>query len=75
MLALQNHVSLSNLTTFHSLNAGALTARAWETLRAAVQGVAPTRTAGAIRDEAENVALPAWPDQDLPRMRRGDERC
>ncbi len=43
MLTLQNHVSLSNLTTFRSLNAGALTARAWETLRAAVAGVALPR--------------------------------
>jgi hypothetical protein len=75
VLTLQNHVSLSNLTTFRSLNAGALTTRAWETLRAAVHGVAPTRTAGPIRNEAGDAALSAWPDQDLPRMRRGAERC
>jgi hypothetical protein len=75
VLTPQNHVSLSNLTTFRSLNAGALTARAWETLRAAVQGVALPRTAGPIGNEAGNAALSAWPDQDLPRMRRGAERC
>jgi hypothetical protein len=75
VLTLQNHVSLSNLTTFRSLNAGGLTARAWETLRAAVQGVALSRTAGPTRNEAGNAALSAWPDQDPPRMRRGDERC
>jgi hypothetical protein len=75
VLTLQNHISLSNLTTFRSLNAGGLTARAWETLRAAVQGVALTRAAGPIRNEAGNAAFSAWPDQDLPRMRRGAERC
>lgn len=75
MLTLQNHVNLSNLTTFRSLNAGGLTARAWETLCAAVQGVALPRTAGPIRNEGGNAALSAWPDQDLPRMRRGAERC
>ena len=75
VLTPQNHVNLSNLTTLRSLNAGALKARAWETLRAAVQGVAPTRAARPIRNEVGNAALPAWPDQDLPRMRRGAERC
>ena len=75
VLTLPNQVSLSNLTTIRSLNAGALTARAWETLRAAVQGVALPRTAGPIRNEAGNAVLSAWPDQDLPRMRRGAERC
>jgi hypothetical protein len=74
VLALQNH-NLSNLTTIRALNAGALKARAWETLRAAVQGVALMGTGGPIRDEADNAALSAWPDQDLPRMRRGAERC
>ena len=75
MLTLQNRVSLSNLTTFRSLNAGALTARAWGTLRAAVQGVSLTRTAGPIENEPGHAAVSAWPDQDLPRMRRGAERC
>jgi hypothetical protein len=73
VLTPQNH--LSNLTTIRSLNAGALKARAWETLRAAVQGVALTRAAGPIRNEESNAALSALVDQDLPRMRRGAERC
>ena len=68
VLTLQNRVSLNNLT-IRSLRAGTLTARAWETLRAAVQGVA------LVRDAAARPDLAAWVDQDLPRMRRGDERC
>jgi len=68
VLTLQNRVSLNNLT-IRSLRAGTLTARAWETLRAAVQGVA------FVRDAAARPDLAAWVDQDLPRMRRGDERC
>ena len=43
MLTLPNHVSLGNLTNIRSLNAGVLTARAWDTLRAVVQGVTPRR--------------------------------
>ena len=68
MLTLQNRVSLNNLT-IRSLRAGTLTARAWETLRAAGQGAA------LVRDAAARPELVAWVDQDLPRMRRGDERC
>lgn len=77
VLTLQNHVNLSNLTTIRSLNAGALTARAWETLCAAVQGTALTRAVLPIR-AGGNPATPdlaAWVDEDLPRMRRGAERC
>lgn len=77
VLTLQNHVNLSNLTNIRSLNAGSLTTRAWETLRAAVQGTALTRAMRPIREggnpDARNLA--AWVDQDLPRMRRGAERC
>lgn len=66
VLTLPNQVSFSNLTTIRSLNAGALKARAWNTLRAAVQGVT------SIGD----VAYPGGiAGQDLPRMRRGIERC
>lgn len=71
MLTLQNRVNLNNLMTIRSLGAGTLTARAWETLRAAVQGVAPTRA----------MAPPTAPDSPapvgfgLPLMRRGAERC
>jgi hypothetical protein len=77
VLTLQNHVNLSNLTTIRSLNASALTARAWETLRAAVQGVPLPRAVRPVR-EGSNPAgldLAGWVDQDLPRMRRGVERC
>jgi hypothetical protein len=77
VLTLQNHVSLNNLGPIRSLRAGTLTARAWETLRAAVQGVALTRAVAPIR-EANSPApqhLAAGADQGLPRMRRGAERC
>ena len=77
MLTLQNHVNLSNLTTIRSLNAGALTARAWETLRAAVAGANLTWAMRPAR-EGGNPATPnvaGSVDQDLPRMRRGAERC
>jgi hypothetical protein len=65
VLALQNHVNLSNLTTIRSLKAGALTARAWETLRSAV-----TRDGASVPTVA---AIPAMPDLRL--MRPGAERC
>lgn len=66
VLTLPNQVSLSNLTTIRSLNAGALKARAWHTLRAAVQGVT------SIGDGAYQGGIAG---QELPRMRRGTERC
>ena len=81
---LQNPVSLSNLTTIRYLNAGALKTRAWNKLRAAVQGVTSTRPVAAIppvasipggapmRDDAYQGGLAG---QDLPQMRRGIERC
>ena len=93
MLTPQNHVSLSNLTTIRSFGAGSLKSRAWETLRAAVQGVPLTRAVAPIWSvaripggspirggayEGGNAAaqnLAALVDQDLPRMRRGVERC
>jgi hypothetical protein len=77
VLTLQNHVNLSNLTNIRSLNAGSLTARAWETLRAAVQAAALTRAARPIREGGNPATqdLAAWVDQDLRRMRRGAERC
>lgn len=74
MLTLQNHVNLSNLTTIRSLNAGALTARAWETVRAAIQSAALTRAARPVQED-RNLASATWMDRDLPRMRRGAERC
>ena len=71
MLTLQNRVSLNNLTAIRSLGAGTLTARAWETLRAAVHGAALAR---AVAPAAKpDLAVPA--DYGLPRMRPGAERC
>lgn len=52
MLTLQNHVGLSALTTIRSLNAASLKMRAWGTLRAVVQGVAPTRPVPPMRNVA-----------------------
>ncbi len=75
MLTLQNRVNLNNLTTIRSLRAGTLTARAWETLRAAVQSVALARAVTPVRDAAVIPDPPAWVDHALPRMRRGAERC
>ena len=79
MLTLQNRVTLNNLTTIRSLRAGTLTARALETLRAAVQGVALTRAVAPIfnpgQTPGESPNLTTLVDHGLPRMRRGDERC
>jgi hypothetical protein len=79
VLTLQNQVSLSNLTTIRALNAGALKARAWNTLRAAVQGVTSTRAAAPVGTVAAISAEPPIRDglagQALPRMHRGSERC
>jgi hypothetical protein len=75
VLTLQNRVNLNNLTTIRSLRAGTLTARAWETLRAAVAGVALARAVSPVRDAAATPDLTAWVDHGLPRMRRGVERC
>ena len=55
-----------NSHVIRSLNAGALKARAWHTLRAAVQGVT------SIGDGAYPGGIAG---QELPRMRRGTERC
>lgn len=76
VLTLQN-VNLSNLTTIRSFDAGSLTARAWETLRAAVQGVKDSRAAAPVQHGGgvTTPSLAPWGNQDLPRMRRGVERC
>jgi hypothetical protein len=76
VLTLQNQVNLSNLT--NSLNAGALKARAWSTLRAAVANVTPTRAAGSVTDASAVIAAAyqgGVAGQALPVMRRGSERC
>lgn len=85
MLTMQNRVTLNNLTNIRSLRAGTLTARAWETLRAAVHGVALARavapTFGVTNEPGGSPVgdagpdLTAWVGHDLPRMRPGVERC
>jgi hypothetical protein len=75
VLTLQNRVNLNNLTAIRSMGAGTLTARAWETLRAAVAGVALARAAAPVGDAAATPNLAATVDQALPLMRRGVERC
>ncbi len=75
VLPLQNRVTLNNLTNIRSLRAGTLTARAWETMRAAVAGVALVRAVSPVRDAAATPNLAASVDHDLPLMRRGIERC
>ena len=74
MLTPQNRVTLNNLTTI-PLGAGTLTARAWATLRAAVAGVALTRAVPPVSNAAPTPRLAASVHHDLPRMRRGAERC
>ena len=74
MLTTLSHVKLGNLTNIRSIDAGFLTMRAWDTLRAVVQGVAPTKAAAA----APAVTLPAQDasfSPGLSPMLRGAERC
>ena len=68
MLTTLSYVKLGNLTNIRSIDAGFLTTRAWDTLRAVVQGVAPAKAAATI----PTVTLP---DQGLTPMLRGAERC
>jgi hypothetical protein len=68
VLTTLSHVKLGNLTNIRSIDAGFLTTRAWDTLRAVVQGVAPAKAAAAV----PTVTLP---DQGLAPMLRGAERC
>jgi hypothetical protein len=80
VLTTLSHVKLGNLTNIRSIDAGFLTTRAWDTLRAVVQGVAPTKAATTV----PNVTLPgqdtgtaelqAWVAPGTP-MLRGAERC
>jgi hypothetical protein len=65
---------LTTLTHIRSIDPGFLTTRAWGTLRAVVQGVAPTKAAAA----GPTVTLPAqqaWVAPGLTPMLRGAERC
>jgi hypothetical protein len=68
VLTTLNHVKLGNLTNIRSIDAGYLKSAAWDTLRAVVQGVTPTKAAAAV----PTVTLP---DQDRTLMLRGTERC
>jgi hypothetical protein len=68
VLTTLNYVKLGNLTNIRSIDTGFLTTRAWDTLRAVVQGVAPTKAAATV----PTVTLP---DPGLTPMLRGAERC
>ena len=48
MLTTLNNVKLGNLANIRSIDAGFLTTRAWDTLRAVVQGVAATKAAATV---------------------------
>jgi hypothetical protein len=69
VLTTLNHVKLGNLANIRSIDAGFLTTRAWDTLRAVVQGVAPTKAAATM----PTVTLPG--QDTLTPMLRGAERC
>jgi hypothetical protein len=56
------------LANIRSIDPGFLTTRAWGTLRAVVQGVAPTKAVATV----PTVTLP---DQGRTLMLRGTERC
>ena len=74
MLTTLSYVKLGNLTNFRSVDAGFLTTRAWGTLRAVVQGVAPMKAAAA----RPTVTLPGQQASVAPGltpMLRGAERC
>jgi hypothetical protein len=75
VLTLQNRVSLNNLTTIRSLGAGTLTARAWETLRAAAHIVALNRAAAPILAPAQVSPECGDGTPQFVLMRRGVERC
>jgi hypothetical protein len=68
VLTTLNYVKLGNLANIRSIDTGFLTTRAWGTLRAVVQGVAPTKAAATV----PTVTLR---DQGLTPMLRGAERC
>jgi hypothetical protein len=76
-----SHVKLGNLTNIRSIDAGFLTTRAWDTLRAVVQGVAPTKAAATVPtvtlpgQRTATVDLQAGAAPGLAPMLRGAERC
>ena len=77
MLTTLSHVKLGNLTNIRSIDAGFLTTRAWDTLRAVVQGVAPTKAAATVPTASRpaRAATQAWVAPGLAPMLRGAERC
>jgi hypothetical protein len=80
VLTTLSHVKLGNLTNIRT-DAGFLTTRAWDTLRAVVQGVAPTKAATAVPtvtlpgQDTATAGLQAWVAPGLTPMLRGAERC
>jgi hypothetical protein len=78
VLTTLSYVKLGNLT---NIDAGFLTTRAWDTLRAVVQGVAPTKAAAAVPtvtlpgQDTATAELQAWVAPGLTPMLRGAERC
>jgi hypothetical protein len=81
VLTTLSHVNLGNLTNIRSIDAGLLTARAWGTLRAVVQGVTPTKALASVAavalQDGDKVTAdpPAWVAPEFSRMVRGAERC
>ena len=79
MLTTLNHVKFGNRANIRSIDAGFLTTRAWDTLRAVVQGVAPTKAATTVPtvtlpgQDPATAGLQAWVAPGL--MLRGVERC
>lgn len=71
MLTTLSHVKFGNLTNIRSIDPGFLTTRAWDTLRAVVQGVAPTKAAATV----PTADLQAWAASGHTPMLRGAERC
>ena len=82
MLTTLSHVKFGNLTNIRAIDAGFLTTRAWDTLRAVVQGVAPTKAAATVstvtltgQQHAATADLQGWVAPGLTPMLRGAERC
>ena len=81
MLTTLSHVKLGNLTNIRSIDAGFLTTRAWDTLRAVVQGVAPTKAPTIVStvtlpgQDTATAGLQGWVAPGLTPMLRGAERC
>ena len=81
MLTTLSHVKLGNLTNIRAIDAGFLTTRAWDTLRAVVQGVAPTKATATVPTvtlpghDMATADLQARVAPGITPMLRGAERC